>query len=315
MMRPILKCALWLCATGASLAVAQDAALQPSDVVATRGGVALTVDMVDQKVSEMPEGIRGGYFDEPGRMARLIDSTLLTVQLARRAEAIGLSVDVPDDVTGLDRDTALANAVLKQQGVLRSDEDYLVLAKERYQARKKDYASLEAFSLQHVFIDTATHGQVAAKVLAEAVHQQVLDGEDFSVLVEKYSHDRENDPLNGIVDYAQAIRLETPLLNALSSFRREPGISGVLEGGAGYHILRLVEYIPPKIPPFEKVREQIVAQLKADSITTAKTTFMRELSLQDVELNDTVVQRLPARYTNPDDEAPTHIVPIPSLDQ
>lgn len=290
------------------VSVAQVAELQPQDVVATRGGVALTVGMVDEKVASMPEEIRSGYFDEPDRMARLIDSMLLTAQLAANAEEAGLSSEVPVDVTGLDRMTALANTVLRRRGVLESDEDYLMLAKERYQARKKDYASLEAFVLQYLFIDATSRGQVAAKLIADAARQRAAQGEDFAALIEEYSDIKDTHPLNGTIDYAEAIRLAAPLQAALSAFQRKPGISDVIEDGTGYHILRLVEYLPPVVPSFDEIKDQIVAQLKEESMVGAKTTFMREFSLQDVQLNDSVIQRLPDRYYRAGDESGVRII-------
>ena len=291
-----------------SVILAQAAPLSPGDVVATRAGVDLTVALVDQKVASMPEEIRGGYFDEPGRMARLIDSVLLTAQLAEKAESSGLTVIVPTGATELDRMTALANAVLESKGILHSDEDYLVLAKERYQARKKDYASLESYDLQYIFIDASSRGSVAARLIADAVKMRADAGENFSDLIKEYSDVEGDHPLNGTIDYSLAMKLGGALQSALSAVGRNPGVSPVVEDQAGSHILRLVEYHPPVVPPFEDIKSQIVAQLKEESVVGTKTAFMRELSLQDVTLNDAVVQRLVSRYHRAGDETGVKII-------
>lgn len=283
----------WTLAASAQL----ELPLRSSDVVATRGGVELTVELVDQKIAAMPEEIRSGYFDDPTRIARLIDSVLLTVQLSRKAEAAGVSVQVPEGTPELDRLSALANVILERQGVLQSDEDYLILARERYQARKREYATPERFTYESLFVDGQARGLVAAKILAEAAWQRASRGEDFTALVEEYSDLKGNDPLTGTIDLETFLTLPEPLRVELSALGTQPGITKVIESGSGFRILRLVEFHPPVVPPYDEVKDRIVAQLKDEAVASSKTTFMRDLSLQDVELNDAVLQRLMTRYS------------------
>lgn len=280
-----------------AMAAKADTGLSPQAVVAQRGKAALTVALVDQKIAAMPAGIRADYLDDPQRMARLIDSMLLLIQLATEADAAGIKAELPAQGDELDRMTAKANALLRAKGVLLADDDYRPLARERYLARKKEYASPPAFALQHVFVDGRARGPIAARVIADGVRQKALDGEDFAALVQTYS-EQKPDPLNATLDLGAVMQLNPALKQGLLTLGKRPGISEVIpaEDGVSFHLLRLVEYIAPAIPPFEAVEGRIIEQLKEEASQAARTTFMRDLSQQEVDINGPVMRQLNARY-------------------
>lgn len=280
----------------------QQPQFESSAWVARRGGVEVTLGMVDQKIATMPEEIRAGYLDDPSRVARLIDSLLLTKQLAVEAERQGGVVEgeYANGQDDLDRLNALANQVLAKHAELKSDEDYELLARERYQARKSEYASEAAFVLRHLVVDAAMHGKVAAKLIAENARAKALDGMDFPLLIKEYGANQDTQELR--VPESDLLRAPEMLLRAVSSVGRQPGISEVVEDESGYHIFQVVKYEAAVTPVYADIRETIIEQLKQESITGSKTTFMRSLSLQEVEMNDPVVQALATRYH--DDQTP-----------
>lgn len=291
---------VFLATTGA--AWSQQLQFEDSAVVARRGGVEITLGMVDQKIASMPEEIRAGYLDDPSRVARLIDSLLLTKQLAAEAERHGGVVEgvFPNGENDLDRLNILANQMLAKYAVLKSDMDYELLARERYQARKSEYASEAVFVLRHLAVDAAMHGRVAAKLIAENARAKALDGADFPSLIKEYGANQDAQDVR--VPVSELLRAPEMMMRAVSSVGSQPGISEVVEDESGYHIFQVVKYEAPVTPAYDDIRGTIIEQLKQESITGSKTTFMRSLSLQEVELNDPVVQALATRYH--DEQAP-----------
>ena len=91
--RCLLAALAGLLVSGGAVAQALPPAASGDATVARRGGVELTVAEVDVKIRSIPEELRAGYMTESDRAARLIDTMLLTKQLAVRARELGLDSD------------------------------------------------------------------------------------------------------------------------------------------------------------------------------------------------------------------------------
>lgn len=296
-----------------SLTLAQSqylTAVHSGSVVATRGDVELTVDLIDQEVAAMPPEIRAGYLDDPTRFSRMVDSLLLTKQLATEAMHRGIMLEERDDV-GMPKTlsdlNALANALLATQNQELSTESYELLARERWQARGVNYATEEAFVFRHVF----THSDMnepdnrpldeamnEARILARTFKDRIDAGENFFMLARELGGERAEQWIEEHrLTLMQVLKGPKSLQQALVQLRKQPGVSEIIEDGVGgYHIYALTTYEPPVRLPFEDVSEQIIDEIKNESLSNARTTFMRSFSLQDVHLNDDVIQALPARY-------------------
>lgn len=279
---------------------AQMVHLSPETVVATRGGVDLTLALVDQEMSKMPDEVRSGYLEDPERFGRLVDSLLLTRQLA--AEAVKQGLSLPEDASAqgeqnesLDYYNKLAGELLKRQGAVKSDADYELLASEQYLARKSKYASEERFTLRR-FHANPTQGPIAAKIMAEAVRARVLAGEHLAQLRNELpdGSDEVSDEIT--LSLGEVLRAGPLLGQALSQIGRRTGVSEVLEDENGVHLIEVVHYFPPVVPPFEDVKDRLVEDLKAEAIANEKTTYLRSFSLLDITLNNPVISVLPERY-------------------
>lgn len=282
--------------------VAQSIALAPEDVVATRGGVDLTVGLIDQEVARMPSTIKHDYMEDPARAARLIDKLLLTKQLGLAALEQGL--EVPDEYKGiaidqdLDALTVMANALLRSRELAAPELDYELIAAERYRARKSTYATEELFHLRILSISHDTRGEVAAKLLAGAARERALNGEDFGALIEELDDSPDAKERAESVAFTVARLLRAPdwLQRAVMLFGESPGISDVINDDGYSYIVQMADYTPSIIPSFEEIKGRIVEEARAEALVNARTTLMRSFSLQDVELNPDVVQKLADRY-------------------
>ena len=275
---------------------AQERELLQSDVVASRGGVDLTVGLMDEEVQRMPSDMRDGYFDDPALVARMIDSLLLTKQLAVEAEKQGV---MPKEVKyseggELTRLNALANELVRRHVDGNSNADYEALAEDRYRARRKDYATEDFYVIRYLYVDATSRGMVAAKVIADAAHLRALGGGDFSALAKEYDDD--GSASQELVLSGGELMQRVALRDAIAKLDRNPGITDVMEGDTGLRIAQLVEYRPSRVPSYEEVRDQIISQLKQEASLGTRTTYLRSFSLQDVKVNGDVVKNLSARY-------------------
>jgi peptidyl-prolyl cis-trans isomerase C len=100
-----------------------------------------------------------------------------------------------------------------------------------------------------------TKRQEAEKVLARA-----KAGDDFSALVKEYSDDLGSKDRNGEYTFSRGRML--PEFES-AAFSMKPGqISDVVTTSFGYHIIKLIEKIPPHKLPFEEVEKRIAEELR-----------------------------------------------------
>ena len=279
--------------------------------VAQRGDATLTVGLVDARIAEMPDAIRADYLDDPGRMARLIDGMLLTLQLAAQAEKEGLQPPAAQDADNeLARVTALANALMATVAPSVTDEQVVQIARERYQVNKKEYASPATYTLRHLKVSEEKYGRVAAKLVAENARRRALEGEDFAAIIAELGDADAPGEFNGDVPLSDLLRVDQIVRLSIAALKSRPGFTEVFEGGGGYNLIELVRSNPAVVPPFEDVREQIESTIKSEVAQQARTTYMKRFVLMPTQMNDEVVQQLFSRYFS--DTAPAGLAnPMP----
>jgi hypothetical protein len=271
--------------------------LHPGDEVARRGGVVLTVAMIDERVAQVPEEIRGGYVDDPGRMTRLIDMALTEVQLAAQARREGIEVPASlADAPELAQTNALVTALLKSKTVSISDDQYEQLASERYRAQKQSYASELTYTLRDLFISADTYGMDAAKIVADNALKRARGGEDFETLIAELGSASSSGTLAGDIGAGELIRLPDSNLAALKALHDEPGFTEVLPAPDGWHIVQLVRINPPVVPPYESVRDQILVEVRKEAEEAVRNTYLRTFIQQPMSFNEPVIQQLITRY-------------------
>lgn len=289
---------------GSSLAFPAGARiLTPNETVAQRGDVTLTVELVDQRVADMPDTIRADYLDDPDRMARMIDGMLLTLQLANQAEKDGIRAPAAKEGDNeLDRVTGLANALMETVAPSISDDQVEQLAQEQYRANKANYATQATYTLRHLKVSDGQFGGVGAKLVAENARRRAVEGEDFGAIITELADPNAPGEFNGDVPLADLLRVDQVVRMSISALKSRPGFTEVFEGGGGYNVIELVKSNAAEVPPFEQLKAKIVAQIKSEVAQQARTTYMKRFVMMPTQLNDEVVQQLFSRYfTKPAD--------------
>ncbi len=278
-------------------AQALDMASAPPDdtIIAERGGVAITVGEMRAKVrTSVPATARKGYFESGASVSSLIESMLLTRQIAAMAKANGLDED-PDIKTEIEEATLdlLSRRQVGRYLDAQPEPDYEVLAKERYLAKKADFTTPPRRDVRHILILTSNKSEADAKEIADKVHDLLAQGADFDEVFNEYTEDPARS-LNGWVNNVWGDRYDPAFLHATWALENIGDISEPVLSRFGWHVIQLEKDEPPRLRPYEEVRDELLAKLKEEVKTAAREAYVTEFSSQPLKLNDEALKQLPA---------------------
>jgi len=281
-------------------AAATVATVKPETVVAKRGDAVLTVSDIDAKMGTMPPDMRGGFLLEPERMSRLIDTMLLTKQLAADARRDDLHKD-PQFIEELRLvETEMLSRMfvereMKRAGVSKFD----ALAHEKYLANPELYTPEPEIDVRHILIRTDGRDEAEAQAMAEEALARVKAGEDFAALVVEYSGG-ETSPDAGLLRNVDVARLDKGFVTALADLKNAGDVTGPVRSRYGFHVVRLERFSKLPVQPFDAVKARIVDGLRAETLQAEKARFLQKYSQLPVELNDASIPALQSRYASPD---------------
>lgn len=286
-------------------AKAEDSGLDPQAIVASRGGANITVELVQKKIASIPAEVRGALESDTEGFGRMIDSLLLTKQLAKAAVEEGVVVDgippgvIPSDISGL---TEVSDAFMKLKlkdldSAGQSASRYEALARERFLVNEAKYSSEKRLVLLLVEASTSNYGDIAAKIVMEGVRPKIVEafeqGGDLSALTEALDHSAVDVK---VIDLPRTELYEgdaTGLLTrALYELKETNGVSSIQKGPGSYAVVALWDIIPPKRYAYEEVRDRIISDIKGEHLENRKTGILRSYSLLPVELNYDVIRKL-----------------------
>jgi len=161
--------------------------------------------------------------------------------------------------------------------------------REFFEQHKEDYRKPDSALFRHIFInagflDTAVErNRDDAKKLVSEVRALAAQGEDFGLLVQKYS-DSASAQHGGLVGYVFRGNLHPEIEKAV--FALEPGEVGMpAETKSGFHLVQLINMIPSVTPEWEDTREDVLSQIERERL--AKTLHeLKEEMLKNADVRD-----------------------------
>lgn len=271
----------------------------PTTVVASRGGSSITLADVDAFAQKIPEDKRGGFFDSPVRIQKMIDNLLMSRQLATEARTSGLDKQpVVERQLQLASDEVLAAARRQQFEQDVQVPDLSALAQEEFIAHKEKYVQRGDFVVEHILIKVAGRSDDEARALAQTVEKQARANPDnFEALVEQYSDDQSKAANHGKVEDAGNTRLYDPSFAAAAAKLHKPGeISPVVKSTFGYHVIKLIRRTPDKTPSFADVKDRIVGELRAAYVEKTVRGHTDDLRNMPMDTNAELLESLRSRY-------------------
>jgi foldase protein PrsA len=121
----------------------------------------------------------------------------------------------------------------------------------------------------------ASHILVATKEEADAIEQQLKNGEDFSTIAQDKSLDTATKSKGGDLNYFAKGEMEEPFEAA--AFKLETGaISDVVQTTNGYHIIKVTDHKQASTPTLDEKKEEIHTTLIKQKVSDKASSWLEE---------------------------------------
>lgn len=271
----------------------------PAVVVATQGGVSVTLGDLDAFAARMPLGQRAGFFNSPTRIEGVITNLLMQKQLAAEARKSGLDSD-PEVArqVALAADETLANARMQRFRAEVKVPELDELAQEEYRAHKENYVTPGKLTVKHVLISSKSRSEAEARMIADTVEAQARAHPDqFDALVEKYSDDPSKATNHGLLEQVgEKGKYVAAFAKAAAALGKPGDVSPVVATPYGLHVIQLVEHTADRQDKFEAVKPAIMAKLTAEFVDKAVKGHTDALRNLPMKAEPDIVASLRTRY-------------------
>lgn len=274
-------------------------ATNPDDVLISQDGVVVTQEDFHRYVEErIPEQHRMAALDQPNAVRELIAQLFTIRALARDAEDV-VDLEDPDLQWRIDfrRDRVLMDELI-QRRVEESvaSVDWEALAREHYRANIEEFETPERVRASHVLIKTEERSAEEAQALAEEVARKAREGADFAELAREYSEDASVSRNDGDLGRFQRGRMVPEFEEAVFAMDEPGAISDPVQTEFGFHVIRLQDRSEGGVRPFERVRDQIIENLKDEHAREVRLEEVERIRGADgIEVNQDAVSALEAQ--------------------
>jgi peptidyl-prolyl cis-trans isomerase C len=281
------------------LSTAAFAQVAGEDVVVTRGGVSVNLQDVDTYVTRVPKEQREKFIDSPARIREMLNSMMLTKQLAAqaRAEHLDQRADIASQMRAAQEEVLARARMADFMGSLVVP-DLSQLVAEEYTTHKDLYVVPAIVDVSHVLIAAEKiRSDDEAKALAEKVRAEALaNPKNFEALVEKYSDDNSKAENHGLMKDATSKSYVQEFRDAAAALKTVGEISPVVKTSYGYHVIKLVARTPERKQSLAEVREQLTASMREQYIANQRREFVNSLTNEKLDVNPATLDTLRDRY-------------------
>lgn len=223
----------------------------------------------------------------------------------------------------LRRGEILRDAVIKHELDSR-DLDIEALAQERYTTNKESYKTRRRIKIAQIFMATKPGQEAEVKQKMESILAQLEEDNQRhyeAAEAKKKAEEQKSDvKAEAETDAEKAVEVDLfaelakehseginaslggfdsrwllqphnevsdPVIKAAFSLLRRGEMTGVIDGKNGYHILRLMDYIPNRQQEFKEVKAKIVTAIKEELWVEKSKMLTEELQVpKDLPIND-----------------------------
>ena len=266
---PLLVSAFFLGCTGGEETKTED----ESDLAARVEDWTLTKDFLYQYIAQLPRN-QIKRFDSPEGRASLAEQIMSDEMYYREALSRGMEKDenVKVEIENATR-VILIKAYFQKYIEERARPTEEDLA-EYYRSHEDVYTTLPARRAQHIF-STDKEKLVGLRERFEA-------GEKFTTLAHKYSEDRITQAEGGNMGYfnpggyIRGVGFSESLNDTIFKMEKKE-IYGPIKWEKGYSLVFVNEIRPPRVRPFEDVRDEISDGLTREKIDQVRREVVKEI--------------------------------------
>jgi peptidyl-prolyl cis-trans isomerase C len=254
----------------------------PPDVLVQSDRVKITRAEFDAELANVPAGLRTEFAASNERVSKVMNALLETKTLAVEARAQGLDKD-PEVQARIAAQTDRVLAIARGEQVElqasadfdRRKDEFVGVAREYYLTEKEKYTIPEQVRVTHILIRTDKRSKEEALKIAQEVRALVVaDGADFSAIARKYSEDPTVKSNGGTIGWIVARQVDKSFWTGAFALQKPGDISEPIMSSFGYHVIRLDGKKAAELQPFEKVKDQALAEVKANYVKAAKAKML-----------------------------------------
>ncbi len=274
-----------------------DERLPADTVVASRGGVSVTLADVDASLLRLPANQRPDMMNSPKRIEETITQLLLTRQLAAEATRAGLDKDpLVQHAMELSKEGVLGTQAMLDYRAKLDIGDVALLAREQFDANPGAYAIPEDVVVQHLLVDAQKRADADALALATSLLERAKKGEDYEALILEFSDDPSKATNKGVFHEASSSRMDPDFAKASGKLREIGEFAPLTKSSFGYHIIKLVERIPSKSRSWDEVSAGVIDDLRKRMTEARVKDYVDQLRSMDIDANPDAVASLRTRY-------------------
>lgn len=237
-------------------------------------------DAKDKKFSEFDKNTQEAF------VRGYINLKLLDQEI--KSSSIESSKEVQDKL-GLAKDQIVREAFIENQVTKSAIDPKLIDAK--YAELVDSLKGKDEVKVSHILFDNSPQGEAKAK----EVKKRLNKGEKFAALAKEFSKDEGSKATGGEIGYIRQGQLVPEFeIKALSMKINE--VSEPVKTQFGYHIIKVLDKKPIKIPSLDEVKNNIISKLKAEAI---------EKYITDLSSKAEIKIMLPAPVENKDPKSKT----------
>jgi len=249
-------------------AMAAEGARPADKTLVDNGEVSLTTLDFDAYMQRVPAERRDEFRAEYEKINPTVDGLWMRRVMAARARAAGLDKDpLVAARVRLAEEDILAETYMADVARKVKVPDLEPRARELYKSHLKEFTSPELITGQHILVSIKNYPREVARARAQEVFERAKKGEDFAKLADLYSDNKSSLDINGM----PLASFAAPLPEAVAKLKTPGEIMAPVETQYGFHVIKLGEKVPPRVKPFDEVREDLIAMEKQKLIDDRKT--------------------------------------------
>jgi len=272
--------------------------LDPTQVLAYKGGVTLSQTEIDAVFSKLPDSERLLFIRDGAKVDQLIKSLLQRKVIARDAVTAGYDQEpLIAARLELEKQKELAEAWLQKIMQDAPGADFETLAYEQYLADPDAYRSEEVLDVSHILIGTERRGEAEARELAVSLRAQLADSPDtFEEFVLEFSDDPVKENNGGrYVNMHRGMMVE-PFEKAAFALHDAGQISEPVRTEYGYHIIRLNSRSGGELQDYSAVKDEAIARARNDYLDNYRQNYLRRILADPVVIPEGAVEIMAKRY-------------------
>ncbi|MGE5573302.1 MAG: peptidyl-prolyl cis-trans isomerase [Bacteroidota bacterium] len=181
-----------------------------------------------------------------------------------------------DDLRGQIRTSLLLEAIASKDVTINEDE-----VKKYYDEHKDEFKEPEQVKARHILVkDEKT---------AKDIEKQLAAGADFAELAKAKSEDPGSKDKGGDLGYFGRGAMDPAFEKAAFSLKIGE-TSAPVKSSFGYHIIRVEDKKPERIPPLEEVRSDVEKRIKREKAKPASTVISELKDASQIKINDKDLQ-------------------------